>query len=39
VTAVWNAFQVVASIVGFVASALQIWRVLKPMLANTANEA
>jgi hypothetical protein len=39
VTAVWNAFQVVASIVGFVASALQIWRVLKPMLANTADEA
>jgi len=39
VAAVWNAFQVVASIVGFVASALQIWRVLKPMLANTANEA
>lgn len=32
VSFVWNAFQVVASIVGAVASALQVWRVLKPFL-------
>jgi len=32
VSAVWAAFQVVASVIGFVASALQVWRVLKGML-------
>lgn len=37
--AVWNAFQIVASIVGFVASALQVWRVVKPWLARSATEA
>lgn len=37
--AVWNAFQIVASIVGFVASALQVWRVVKPWLARSAVEA
>jgi hypothetical protein len=39
VAAVWNAFQIVASIVGFVASALQVWRVVKPMLTRAATEA
>ncbi len=39
VAAVWNAFQIVASIVGFVASALQVWRVVKPWLARSALEA
>lgn len=39
VAAVWNAFQIVASIVGFVASALQVWRVVKPWLARSAVEA
>jgi hypothetical protein len=29
---VWQAFQVVASFVGAVASALQVWRVIKPFL-------
>lgn len=29
---VWRAFQVVASIVGATASALQVWRVIKPLL-------
>jgi hypothetical protein len=29
---VWQAFQVVASVVGAVASALQVWRVVKPLL-------
>lgn len=29
---VWQAFQVVASVVGAVASALQVWRVIKPFL-------
>jgi hypothetical protein len=29
---VWQAFQVVASIVGAVASVLQVWRVVKPWL-------
>lgn len=28
----WQAFQVVASVVGAVASALQVWRVVKPLL-------
>ena len=37
VAAVWNAFQIVASIVGFVASALQVWRVVKPFLTRTAS--
>ncbi len=32
VSFVWQAFQVVASIVGAVASILQVWRVLKPLL-------
>lgn len=35
VAAVWNAFQIIASIVGFVASALQVWRVVKPWLARS----
>lgn len=39
VAAVWNAFQIVASIVGFVASALQVWRVVKPWLARSAEAA
>ena len=39
VAAVWNAFQIIASIVGFVASALQVWRVVKPWLARSAAEA
>lgn len=39
VTVVWNAFQVVASIVGFVASALQVWRVVKSFLTRAASEA
>lgn len=39
VAAVWSAFQIVASIVGFVASALQVWRVVKPWLARSAVEA
>ena len=39
VAAVWNAFQIVASIVGFVASALQVWRVLKPFLTRATSEA
>jgi hypothetical protein len=39
VAAVWNAFQVVASVVGFVASALQVWRVIKPFLSGAAAEA
>lgn len=39
VAAVWNAFQVVASIVGFAASALQVWRVIKPWLSRPAAEA
>jgi len=39
VAVVWNAFQVVASIVGFVASALQVWRVVKPWLGRSALEA
>jgi hypothetical protein len=38
VAAVWNAFQIVASIVGFVASALQVWRVLKPFLTRATSE-
>ena len=29
---VWQAFQVVASVVGAVASVLQVWRVIKPFL-------
>jgi hypothetical protein len=32
VSFVWQAFQVVASVVGAVASALQVWRVIKPLL-------
>ena len=32
VSFVWQAFQVVASIVGAVASVLQVWRVVKPLL-------
>lgn len=32
VSFVWQAFQVVASVVGAVASALQVWRVVKPLL-------
>jgi hypothetical protein len=39
VAAVWNAFQIVASIVGFVASALQVWRVIKRFLTRAASEA
>lgn len=39
VAAVWNAFQIIASIVGFVASALQVWRVVKPWLARSAEAA
>jgi len=39
VAVVWNAFQVVASVVGFVASALQVWRVIKPFLTRAASEA
>lgn len=39
VAMVWNAFQIVASIVGFVASALQVWRVVKPLLARSAETA
>jgi hypothetical protein len=39
VAAVWNAFQIVASIVGFVASALQVWRVLKPFLTRAGSAA
>ena len=39
VAVVWGAFQIVASIVGFVASALQVWRVVKPWLARSAAEA
>lgn len=39
VAMVWNLFQVVASVVGFVASALQVWRVIKPWLARSAAEA
>ena len=39
VAVVWNAFQVVASIVGFIASALQVWRVIKPMMTRAASEA
>jgi hypothetical protein len=35
VALVWNAFQVVASIVGFVASALQVWHVIKPWLTRS----
>ena len=35
VALVWNAFQVVASIVGFVASALQVWHVVKPWLTRS----
>ncbi len=31
-TLIWQAFQIVASFVGFVASALQVWQVLKPYL-------
>lgn len=32
VSFVWNAFQVVASVVGAVASVLQVWHVVKPLL-------
>ncbi len=32
VSFVWQAFQVVASIVGAVSSVLQVWRVVKPLL-------
>jgi hypothetical protein len=39
VAVVWNAFQIVASIVGFVASALQVWRVVKPWLVRSVAEA
>lgn len=36
---VWRAFQVVASVVGAVASALQVWRVIKPFLYGDDEEA
>ncbi|ALL12122.1 hypothetical protein [Caulobacter henricii] len=39
VAAVWNAFQIIASIVGFVASALQVWRVVKSWMAGQGTEA
>jgi len=39
VTMVWGAFQVVASIVGAVASALQVWRMVKPFLYGDDEEA
>jgi hypothetical protein len=39
VAAVWGAFQVIASVVGFVASALQVWRVIKPFMTRAASAA
>lgn len=32
ISLVWQAFQIVASIVGAIASALQVWRFIKPLL-------
>ena len=32
VTFVWGAFQVVASIVGAISSALQVWSMIRPLL-------